>query len=167
MVKHQDLELDILKLPLVEFIKVKGLQIRHFNREKDTKVLINIFNQVWKESGGPKIELTEEEARALPEDKVFLAEFHGETVGFIIFDVIEEEGEKKGIFRFLGVSKEHRGKKIASAMAFRAGEDLIRHGITKLKSFIPEKNQKALDFIKFFGFEKKEETEYSPEFPTN
>ena len=166
MVKHVDLELDILKLPLVEFIKVKGLQIRHFNKAIDVKALVNLFNTIWKESGGPEITLTEEKARDLPEDKVFVAEFHGEMVGFIVFDVVEEEGEKKGMFRFIVVLKEYRGKKIASAMAFRAGEDMLRHRITKVKSFIPEKNQKALHFIKFFGFEETEEVEYSPEFPT-
>ena len=165
MVKHLDLELDILKLPLVEFIKVKGLQIRHFNKNKDVKPLLNLFNTIWKESGGPEITLTEKKALTLPEDRVFVAEFHGEMVGFIVFDVVEEEGVKKGMFRFLGVSKEHRGKKIASAMAFRAGEDMLRHGITKVKSFIPEKNQKAINFIKFFGFEETEEVDYSPEFP--
>ncbi len=165
MVKHKDLELDILKLPLVEFIKVKGLQIRHFNKAKDVKTLVKLFNTIWKESGGPEITLNDEKALQLPEDRVFVAEFHGEMVGFIVFDVIEEDGEKKGMFRFIGVLKEHRGKKIASAMAFRAGEDMLRHGITKVKSFIPEKNQKALNFIKFFGFEETEEVEYSPEFP--
>ena len=91
MSKHFDLELDVLKLPLVEFIKVKGLQIRHFNKEKDVKTFVNLFNTIWNESGGPKITLTEEKARALPADKVFVAEFHGEMVGFIVFDVVEEE----------------------------------------------------------------------------
>ncbi len=165
MVKHADLELDILKLPLVEFIKVKGLQIRHYNRDKDMKELINVFNTIWKESQGPEITMTEAIASQLPEDHVILAEFNRKIVGFVIFDLIVEGGEKKGIFRFIGVQKEHRGKKIASAIAFRAGEQLLRYGVTKIKSFIPDKNQKALDFINFFGFEKKEETEYKPEFP--
>ena len=129
------------------------------------KTLVDLFNNIWKESKGPEIKLTEEIASQLPEDNVLLAEFNGETVGFIIFDIIEEEGEKKGIIRFIGVLKEHRGKKIASAMAFRAGEYLLRYGIKKIKSFIPQKNQSALDFIKFFGFEERKEVEYSPEFP--
>ena len=99
MAKHVDLELDILKLPLVEFIKVKGLQLRHFNKAKDVKLLVNLFNAIWTESGGPEVTLTEEKARELPEDKVFVAEFHGEMVGFIVFDIIEEGGVKKGMFR--------------------------------------------------------------------
>lgn len=161
-----DLELDILKLPLVEFIKIKGLQIRNFMRMQDTKTLVELFNTIWKESEGPAITLTEEIANQLPIDHVLLADFNGQPIGFIIFDVIEEKGEKRGIIRFIGVLKEYRGKKIASAMAFRAGENLIRYGIKKIKIFIPEKNQNALDFIKFFGFEKKKVIEYSPEFPT-
>ena len=164
--KHVDLELDILKLPLVEYIKVSGLQIRNFIREQDTKTLVNLFNTIWEESQGPAVALTEEVAKQLPEDHILLAEFNGQLVGFIIFDVIEEGGEKKGLIRFIGVLKEHRGKKIASAMAFRAGENLLRYGIKKIKSYIPEKNQTALDFIQFFGFEKKQEVDYTPEFPT-
>ncbi len=163
---HVDLELDILHLPLVEFIKIKGLQIRHFKKDQDAEALVNVFNKIWKESKGPEITLTEEEAKELPENKVIVAEFEGKIVGFVIFDLIEEEGEKKGVFRFIGVLKEHRGKKIASAIAFRAGEDLLKHGVRKIKSFIPEKNQKAIDFIQFFGFEKNKEVEYSPEFPS-
>ena len=166
MVKHVDLELDILKLPLVEFIKIKGLQIRYFRRDDDTKTLLDLFNTIWAESEGPSITLTEEMAKQLPEDHVLLGEFNGKPVGFIIFDTIEEEGEKKGIIRFIGVLKEYRGKKIASAMAFRAGEDLLRFGIQKIKTFIPGKNQNALNFIKFFGFEKKTDLDYQPEFPT-
>lgn len=165
MTKHVDLELDILKLPLVEFIKVKGLQVRHYNIKQDAAKLVSIFNRIWVDSGIPDVTLTEEKAKKLPAEKVFVAEYNGEMVGFIVFDVVEENGEKKGIFRFIGVLRDYRGKKIASAMAFRAGEDLLRHGIQKLKSFIPEKNQKALNFIKFFGFEEKEDVEYSPEFP--
>lgn len=161
-----DLELDILKLPLVEYIKVRGLQIRNFNREQDTKALIKLFNTIWTESEGPAITLSEDLANQLPEDHVLLAEFNGQIVGFIVFDVIDEEGEKKGIIRFIGVLKEHRGKKIASAMAFRAGEYLLRYGVKKIKSFIPQKNETALNFIKFFGFEKRKDVEYSPEFPT-
>ncbi len=160
------MELDILKLPLVEFVKVRGLQIRNFNRKRDANTLIDLFNRIWKESGGPAIILTEETAKQLPEDQVLLAEYNGQSVGFIVFDIIDEEGEKKGIIRFIGVLKEYRGKKIASAMAFRAGESLLRYGIKKIKSFIPEKNESALDFIKFFGFEKNKELEYEPEFPS-
>lgn len=166
MVKHVDLELDILKLPLVEYVKVRGLQIRNFDKEKDPSALVELFNTIWKESGGPAITLTEATAKQLPEDHVLLAEFHGQLVGFIVFDVIEEDEEKKGMIRFIGVLKEHRGKKIASAMAFRAGEYLLRYGIKKIKSFIPEKNKTALDFIKFFGFEPGKEIEYEPEFPS-
>ncbi|MHA1649200.1 MAG: GNAT family N-acetyltransferase [Candidatus Helarchaeota archaeon] len=164
--KHKDLELDILRLPLVEYVKIKGLQIRHYNPEQDAKTLVDLFNTIWQESGGPNITLTEEMAKKLPEDQVLLAEFNGKIVGFVIFDLIEEDGEKKGIFRFIGVLKEYRGKKIASAMAFRAGEILLKYGIRKIKSYIPTKNQNALNFIKFFGFEEKHEVEYSPEFPT-
>ncbi|MHA1131351.1 MAG: GNAT family N-acetyltransferase [Candidatus Helarchaeota archaeon] len=164
--RHIDLELDIMHLPLVEFIKIKGLQIRHFNRKTDAVALLNIFNAIWKESGGPPISLTEEQAKQLPEDKVIVAEFEGKIVGFVMFDVIEEEQEKKGIFRFIGVLKEYRGRKIASAIAFRAGEDLLKYGIRKVKSFIPETNQKAIDFIQFFGFEKRKAVDYAPQFPS-
>ena len=160
-----DLELDILKLPLVEFIKVRGLQIRNYNQESDVDALVNLFNTIWQESRGPSITLTKDKAKELPEDHVLLAEFEGKPVGFIIFDVIDEAGEKKGIIRFIGVLKAHRGKKIASAMAFRAGEHLLRYGIQKIKSYIPEKNEHALHFIQFFGFEKQEELDYNPEFP--
>ncbi|HUX99481.1 MAG TPA: GNAT family N-acetyltransferase [Candidatus Deferrimicrobium sp.] len=163
--KHVDLELDILKLPLVEYIKVRGLQIRDFNKESDIKILTNLFNTIWKESKGPEINLTEETVKRIPADHILLAEFNKEPVGFIIFDLIEEEGEKKGVIRFIGVLKQYRGKKIASAMAFRAGEQLLRYGIQKLKAYIPEKNQTALNFIQFFGFEKKEELDYTPKFP--
>lgn len=164
--KHVDLELDILKLPLVEFIKIKGLQIRHFNQKLDVKTLVKVFNVIWEESEGPNVTLTEEMAMQLPEDHVLLAEFNGQLVGFIIYDVINEGGEKKGIIRFIGVLKEYRGKKIASAMAFLAGENLLRYGIKKIKIYIPEKNQTALNFIQFFGFEKKQEVDYTPVFPT-
>ena len=132
--KHVDLELDILNLPMVEFIKTRGLQIKHFNRQQDTSVLIDLFNTIWKESKGPEITLTEEMVNQIPEDNILLAEFDNEAVGFIIFDIIEEEGEKKGIIRFIGVLSAHRGKKIASAMAFRAGEHLLKYGIRKKKA---------------------------------
>jgi GNAT superfamily N-acetyltransferase len=164
--KHVDLELDILKLPMVEFIKVRGLQIRSFNRKQDVKLLINLFNTIWKESEGPTMTLTEDVAQRLPEDHVLIAEFNRDAVGFVIFDVIEEEGEKKGIIKFIGVLKAQRGKKIASALAFRAGEYLLRYGIKKIKSLIPAKNKNALDFIEYFGFEKKQEKDYTPEFPS-
>jgi GNAT superfamily N-acetyltransferase len=164
--KHVDLELDILKLPMVEFIKVRGLQIRSFNRKQDVKLLINLFNTIWKESEGPTMTLTEDVAQKLPEDHVLIAEFNRDAVGFVIFDVIEEEGEKKGIIKFIGVLKAQRGKKIASALAFRAGEYLLRYGIKKIKSLIPAKNKNALDFIEYFGFEKKLEKDYTPEFPS-
>jgi ribosomal protein S18 acetylase RimI-like enzyme len=162
--KHVDMELDILKLPMVEFIKVRGLQIRSFNRKQDTKLLVNLFNTIWKESGGPTVTLTEEVAQNLPEDNVLIAEFDRDAVGFVIFDVIEEDGEKKGVIKFIGVLKAHRGKKIASALAFRAGEYLLRYGIKKIKTLIPAKNKNALDFIQYFGFEKKQEKDYIPEF---
>lgn len=164
--KHMDMELDILKLPMVEFIKVRGLQIRNFNRKQDTKLLVNLFNTIWKESGGPTVVLTEEVAQNLPEDHVLIAEFEREAVGYVIFDVIEEDREKKGVIKFIGVLKEQRGKKIASALAFRAGEYLLRYGVKKIKTLIPAKNKNALDFIQYFGFEKKNEKDYTPEFPT-
>jgi GNAT superfamily N-acetyltransferase len=164
--KHLDMELDILKLPMVEFIKIRGLQIRNFNRKQDINLLVNLFNTIWKESEGPNILLTEEMAQNLPEDHVLIAEFERAAVGFVIFDTIEEEGEKKGIIKFIGVLKAFRGKKIASALAFRAGEYLLRYGVKKIKTLIPEKNKNALDFIQYFGFEKKEEKDYTPEFPS-
>ncbi|TFG04786.1 MAG: GNAT family N-acetyltransferase [Promethearchaeota archaeon] len=166
MGKHKDLELDVLKLPLVEFVKVKGLQLRYFNKDQDAKALADLFNTIWKESSGPEMTLSEARARELPENRVILGEIDGQLVGFVIFDLLEEEGEKKGIFRFIGVRKEYRGRKIASAMAFRAGEDLLRFGITKVKSFIPEKNTEALKLMNFFGFEKKKDLEYTPKLPS-
>ncbi|MHA1265023.1 MAG: GNAT family N-acetyltransferase [Candidatus Helarchaeota archaeon] len=165
MTRHKDLELDILKLPLVEFIKIKGLQLRHYDKKRDVLKLVSLFNTIWAESGEPSITLTEEVAKQLPEEKVIIAEFHGELVGFVIFDVIEEEGEKKGVFRFIGVHPDYRGKKIASAMAFRAGEDMLKYRITKIKSLIPEKNDEALHLMKFFGFESRKEVDYTPKFP--
>jgi len=162
--KHVDFELDILKLPLVEFIKVSGLQIRNYDPESDTKVLIDLFNTIWKESQGPSITLTDEIAETLPKSHVLLAEFNREPVGFVIFDEIEEESEKKGIIKFIGVLKAYRGKKIASALAFRAGEHMLGYGVKKIKSYIPVKNKNALNFIEYFGFEKKQEIDYSPEF---
>lgn len=162
--------IDLLKLPLIEYKKVKGLSIRNPQSESDLDEFVLVFNQIWATgkdvSGVSTIELTLDQAKKIPAEKLFLAELEGKIVGFLIVNVEEEKGEQIGVYTHLGVLKDFRQRGIASSLTFQGGQYLFEKlGITRIKSIIHKNNKAALDFINFIKFEKTEEVDADSRLP--
>jgi len=162
--------IDLLKLPLMEYKKVKGLTIRNPKNESDLKMFVQLFNEIWAPAkqvpGITTTELSLDDAKAISAEKILLAELEGKIVGFLVVNTEVENGEKIGVYTHLGVKKEYRKKGIASALTFKGGQYLVdKYGITKIKSIIHRSNKAAMDFINFIKFSKTVEVDEDSKLP--
>ncbi|MHC1591466.1 MAG: GNAT family N-acetyltransferase [Candidatus Helarchaeales archaeon] len=162
--------IDLLKLPLMEYKKVKGLTIRNPQSESDLEEFVKVFNEIWssgkRASGVTRTELKLEDAKKIPKEHIFLAILDGKVVGFLIVNIEEEKGFQIGVFTHLGVLEGYRNRGIASALTFQGGQYLVdKYGITKIKAIIHKSNKTAMNFIRFIKFEKEEEVACDSEIP--
>lgn len=131
---------------------LKAVKVREFNREKDGRAFIELFNKVFQASPDPYLPLKGEEVDEIPEEGFFVAEINGRIVGFIIAFVTG--GGKIGVIGVIGVDPDYRRMGIATALAVKAAEYLIEKGVEKVVTEVYVDNISSYNLIKSFGFKE-------------
>jgi len=155
-------------------IKIPGVVIRQYDKEKDFKKFVELYNYVNMQTVDPHLPTyTESEFKLIPNDMVFLAEIDGKLVGYVICfirdDISDKEfgkyidkelaqyvkkGERLGVLGEIGVLKEYRRKGIATALAAKVGKYFKEQNVDKIYAEVYAENYDAIKFIQSFGFKK-------------
>ncbi|MHA1252697.1 MAG: GNAT family N-acetyltransferase [Candidatus Helarchaeota archaeon] len=172
--KYYKLLLDFKEKKNIPEIKIPGVKIRRYNREKDFSKFVELYNYVNLTTVDPHLPTyTESEFKLIPDDMVFLAEIDGKLVGYVICFIREpfsekefakyldkelahyvKKGEKLGVLGEIGVLKEYRRSGIATALAAEVGKYFREQNVDKIYAEAYAENYEALQFIQSFGFKK-------------
>ena len=155
-------------------VKIPGVTIRRYNKEKDFKNFVELYNYVNLTTVDPHLPTyTETEFNLIPNDMVFLAEVDNKLVGYVICFIRDkksdkefgqyvdkelnqyvDKNEKLGVLGEIGVLSEYRRKGIASALAAEVGKYFKAQSVDKIYAELYAENEESLNFIQSFGFKK-------------
>ncbi|MHA1268379.1 MAG: GNAT family N-acetyltransferase [Candidatus Helarchaeota archaeon] len=155
-------------------IKIPGIKVRRYNRDKDFTKFVEIYNYVNLTTADPHLPTyTESEFRMIPNDMVLLAEIDEKLVGYVICfirDVSSDKeyikyidkdlapyvskNEKLGVLGEIGVLQEYRRSGVATALASEVGQYFKEQNVDKIYAEVYSENIDAIQFIQSFGFKK-------------
>lgn len=121
--------------------------------EENAGDFVEVYNRAILASPEPFRPITVEEALRLPRPGSFIAYYFGRPAGFLVCHI---EGDS-GIIAGIGVDPRFRRRGIASALALKATEFLMKMSVKRVLCDVYINNSDSILFVSQFGFKPTRE----------
>ena len=130
------------------------IKIRPFEKERDGKSLLNIYNRAFLVNPDPFQRMGEKDLEDIDDRVIFMARYVGKDVGFIWLTPEVQEGRKIATLSIIAVLPDRQRRGIATMMTLHTYEYLKENEINHLGCIVGQDNVVIQNFVSFIGFRK-------------
>ena len=130
------------------------IKIRPFEKERDGKSLLNIYNRAFLVNPDPFQRMGEKDLEDIDDRVIFMARYVGKDVGFIWLTPEVQEGRKIATLSIIAVLPDRQRRGIATMMTLHTYEYLKENEINHLGCIVGQDNVVIQRFVSFIGFRK-------------
>ena len=145
-----------LKHKINESRVASSINIKNFNKEKDSEGLMNLYNEIFLAAPDPSRAITLEEVENFDEEKTFIAFLGSTMVGFTMLfvepDTINPEIQV-GAVAGIGVLARYRGKRIGLTLLSFIIDYFSTQNVEKLVCEVYKDNEASQQMFKGLGME--------------